>query len=113
MLRTALALLIASVLLGCSDPKRSDVFPATGVHGQEGNFEGFYKIPSGDASKKIRVGHWIFRYEDPTRKRAEGEYKNGKRDGDWTFWNESGSIDTEKSGIYEDGKKTADLPKKK
>jgi hypothetical protein len=35
------------------------------------------------------------------QKIEEGSYHNGKRDGEWTFWNEDGSIDPVRSGIYE------------
>jgi antitoxin component YwqK of YwqJK toxin-antitoxin module len=45
-------------------------------------------------------------------KESEGEYKNGKKEGLWTYWNEDGSIDHEKSGIYKAGKRIAPLPKK-
>jgi len=31
----------------------------------------------------------------------EGSYRDGKREGEWTFWNEDGSIDLVRSGIYE------------
>jgi antitoxin component YwqK of YwqJK toxin-antitoxin module len=30
----------------------------------------------------------------------EGSYLDGKRDGPWAFWNEDGSIDNERSGVY-------------
>jgi len=35
-------------------------------------------------------------------KLEEGRYHEGKRDGPWTFWNEDGSIDKERSGVYQD-----------
>jgi len=34
-------------------------------------------------------------------KLEEGSYRDGKREGEWTFWNEDGSIDLVRSGIYE------------
>ena len=56
--------------------------------------------------------HWIHWYENG-QKSEEGKWKDGKRIGSWSFWNEDGSIDNEKSGIYKAGKKVAPLPKKK
>lgn len=38
-----------------------------------------------------------------------GQYADGFRQGEWTFWNEDGSVDVERSGLYEQGKKIADL----
>ena len=35
------------------------------------------------------------------QKLEEGGYHDGKREGQWTFWNEDGSIDLVRSGIYE------------
>ena len=37
--------------------------------------------------------------------RAEGEDDADKNIGDWTFWNEDGSIDEESTGSYENGVK--------
>lgn len=55
---------------------------------------------------------WTFWYDDD-QKEWEGKYKNGKPEGRWTYWNESGVIYPVRSGIYKDGKKNAPLPKKK
>jgi hypothetical protein len=33
-------------------------------------------------------------------KLEEGSYKDGKREGPWSFWHEDGTPDTEKSGVY-------------
>ena len=46
------------------------------------------------------------------RKWRDGELRNGREEGRWTIWNEDGSIDTEKSGIYEAGERVAPLPNK-
>jgi hypothetical protein len=35
------------------------------------------------------------------RKLDEGSYRDGKREGQWTFWNADGTIDESRSGIYE------------
>ena len=58
------------------------------------------------------AGLWTY-WHNNGQKHSGGDYKNGDKRGRWTFWNQDGSINTEKSGIYEDGKKAADLPKKK
>ena len=44
------------------------------------------------------------------QKRTEGSFEDGQEEGLWTYWNEDGSIDTVKSGIYKDGEKVAPLP---
>ena len=41
------------------------------------------------------------------RKLEEGSYRDGKRDGKWTFWNDDGSIDTTQSGVYENDVKVS------
>jgi hypothetical protein len=35
------------------------------------------------------------------KKLEQGNYHNDKRDGPWSFWNEDGSIDTQRSGVYQ------------
>jgi hypothetical protein len=35
------------------------------------------------------------------QKLEEGSYRDGKREGMWTFWNEDGTIDGSKTGLYE------------
>ena len=49
---------------------------------------------------------------DNGQKLSEQEWKNGEWEGLGTRWDEDGSIDNEKSGIYKAGKKVAPLPKK-
>jgi predicted esterase len=51
-------------------------------------------------------------WHDNGQKGAEGEFKSGKEQGRWTYWNKDGSIDNEKSGIYKAGKKIEPAPKK-
>ena len=51
-------------------------------------------------------GAWVkegpaIRWTRDGRKLEEGSYRDGKREGQWTFWNEDGSIDESRSGIYE------------
>jgi antitoxin component YwqK of YwqJK toxin-antitoxin module len=42
-------------------------------------------------------------------KQAEGSYHEGYRDGAWSFWHEDGSLDSERTGRYEQGRKVAEL----
>jgi len=47
-------------------------------------------------------GNWTFWHENG-QKESEGNYINGKKNGNWTYWNEKGQIYREKN--YKDGKK--------
>jgi hypothetical protein len=49
----------------------------------------------------VKEGPYL-RQDRYTNKLEEGCYHEGKRRGQWTFWNEDGSMDLERSGIYED-----------
>ena len=40
-------------------------------------------------------------------KQAEGQYVDGKMDGEWTFWLADGSVDTARSGSYAAGGRVA------
>ncbi len=44
------------------------------------------------------------------RKLEQGNYHNDKRDGPWTFWNEDGSIDKDRSGVYHEDVKLVPSP---
>ena len=59
--------------------------------------------------KNIRTGEWTF-WDENGQKEFAGEYKNGWFEGRCTRWNKDGTIDTELSGIYEDGNKVAPFP---
>jgi antitoxin component YwqK of YwqJK toxin-antitoxin module len=52
-----------------------------------------------------RTGAWTF-WHGRDRKSAEGGYENGVKAGDWTYWDESGEIDKERTGAYQDGRLT-------
>jgi len=54
--------------------------------------------PNGAWVKEGRATRW----SRDGKKLEEGSYRNGKRDAEWTFWHEDGSIDLAQSGIYED-----------
>ena len=53
--------------------------------------------PNGSLVKEGPAVHWSREH----KKLEEGSYHDGKRDGEWTFWNEDGSIDPSRSGRYE------------
>jgi antitoxin component YwqK of YwqJK toxin-antitoxin module len=38
---------------------------------------------------------------------SEGEFKDKKRSGKWTYWNEDGTVDETQTGTYEADVKTA------
>ena len=56
---------------------------------------------------RIRGDEWAMdgffvQWNRSEQKIAQGTYRMGKRHGLWSFWNEDGSIDAKRSGIYED-----------
>lgn len=53
--------------------------------------------PNGSWVKEGRFTHWSWTGETL----AEGSYRDGKREGEWTFRNEDCSMDLTRSGIYE------------
>ena len=51
------------------------------------------------------------RFTKGGKKLEQGCYKDGKRDGKWTFWNEGGSVDAARTGVYDnDVKVPTDSP---
>jgi hypothetical protein len=48
--------------------------------------------------------HWTRDHE----KLEEGSYTDGKRTGTWTFWNDDGSVDHARSGVYANDVKVRD-----
>jgi hypothetical protein len=51
-------------------------------------------------------GAWVkegpaMRWSRDGKKLEQGSYRDGKREGEWTYWNKDGSIDPVRSGIYE------------
>ena len=73
------------------------------------------QVTTEDSSTNIRAewreiqradGTWIKDGPSVIRGRTgqeleEGSYREGERDGPWTFWNEDGSVDRDRSGNYE------------
>lgn len=52
-------------------------------------------LPSGPAEEFYADGSPAWR----------GGYKDGEREGPWTFWNRSGEVDGERTGTYRAGQK--------
>jgi hypothetical protein len=76
----------------------------------------YFPRPEGDPGSSVKEleyhevqrpnGAWAkeglaVRWTREGQKLEEGSYRDGKREGEWTFWNEDGSIDLVRSGIYE------------
>jgi antitoxin component YwqK of YwqJK toxin-antitoxin module len=40
----------------------------------------------------------------------QGEFREGLKCGEWRYFDESGALDTERSGLYENGERVAALP---
>lgn len=38
-------------------------------------------------------------------KEWDGQYRAGLREGEWLFWNEDGTLDSERSGLYHEGQR--------
>jgi RNA polymerase sigma-70 factor (ECF subfamily) len=55
----------------------------------------------------VRLGPFT-RWARDGKKLEEGDYEYGKRTGSWTFWNDDGSVDHVKSGVYENDVKVRD-----
>jgi hypothetical protein len=58
-----------------------------------------YTQATGSEGHFVKEGPWQMWSRSGT-KIEEGGYHENKRDGRWTFWNESGRIDTDRSGVY-------------
>ncbi|MDE0891180.1 MAG: hypothetical protein OSB14_03260 [Planctomycetota bacterium] len=70
--------------------------------------------PNGSAREQasftegVRDGICLRWHSDGTP-RAEGQYASGKKVGDWRFFDESGTIDPARSGVYESDHKISAL----
>ena len=56
----------------------------------------------------IREGVCVRWHSDGTP-RAEGQYSSGKKVGEWRFFDESGALDSTRSGVYESDHKISPL----
>ena len=62
--------------------------------------DGGGKKEEGNWKNGKRDGHWTYWYDNGQKKRA-GNLSDGKQDGTWTWWNENGNIT--KTETYKDG----------
>lgn len=63
----------------------------------------------GPAETRIREGRHKAWYLSG-QLQEEGRYAEDLRTGPWSFWGEDGTLDSERSGIYELGERTGPLP---
>jgi hypothetical protein len=59
------------------------------------------KESAGEFRDGHREGHWTFWHRDG-QKRAEGTFTHSRMTGHWDCWREDGSVDTALSGDYQD-----------
>jgi len=50
------------------------------------------------------------RWHDNGQAAARGTYRQGRREGEFRYWSYEGELDRERSGLYEDDVKVAELP---
>ena len=55
----------------------------------------------------LQEGLWVSYWENG-QLYSRGHYKNGRKYGQWVFYNDLGSPDKEESGIYVEGRKISD-----
>jgi hypothetical protein len=58
---------------------------------------------------EVRDGPWQ-RWYDNGRPAVYGHYREGERQGEFRYWDYGGEMDRERSGVYVDDVKVADLP---
>jgi len=59
-----------------------------------------YQVVRGESGELFKDGPFVA-WSREGEKVQEGSYRRGKREGQWTFWNDDRSIDHGRSGIYE------------
>jgi antitoxin component YwqK of YwqJK toxin-antitoxin module len=69
-----------------------------------GNGERKAEIPYRDGVPDGKAREW---YPDG-RPASEGTYEDGQRNGRWTFWREDGTVDPERSGLYQGGRRVGE-----
>jgi antitoxin component YwqK of YwqJK toxin-antitoxin module len=58
----------------------------------------------GHYTSGVGDGVWTL-YDESGYKQAQGPFEQGVASGYWTVWNADGSLNTERTGLYEDGRK--------
>ena len=70
--------------------------------------------PNGAERERVSFAQGVkegacFRWHSDGTPRAEGRYASGKKVGEWRFFDESGVLDTARSGVYESDHKISPL----
>ena len=55
----------------------------------------------------VRVGEWVHYFENG-QLYGKGSYKNGKKEGEWIDYRKDGTVNSERSGTFKNGKKVSD-----
>ncbi len=87
--------IVSSLLSGCGSVEETI---CKETEGQERN--GLVYLPN---QEEPFTGKNLCKYENGQNK-VEGNYKDGKLDGKWTFWYENGQKQSEVNYNYKDGK---------
>ncbi|MFT4514579.1 MAG: hypothetical protein ACI89X_004364 [Planctomycetota bacterium] len=69
------------------------------------------RLAIGENDMDKHVGPWQFWHRNGSV-RAKGTFTAGKLHGEWRIWRKDGKVDPGFTGVYEDGKRTGDLPQK-
>ena len=83
------------------------VFALRGASGQDALRVDYYANGQVQAECEVQDGvrdGLSRRYWPDGKPMAEGHYRSGSMHGSWTFWNQDGSEDLERTGEYVDGK---------
>ena len=92
---TLLLLCLIGLGLQAANDETSALLEARTSHGPNGSAREQTTFSEG-----LREGHCQRWHPDGTP-RAEGRYAAGKKVGEWRFFDESGAIDADRSGVYE------------
>jgi antitoxin component YwqK of YwqJK toxin-antitoxin module len=61
----------------------------------------------GSYKNGLREGEWTF-YHDNGQLYGKGSYKNGKKEGEWVDYRKDGTVNSERSGTFKNGKTASD-----
>jgi antitoxin component YwqK of YwqJK toxin-antitoxin module len=61
----------------------------------------------GSYKNGLRESEWTF-YHDNGQLYGKGSYKNGKKEGEWIDYRKDGTVNSERSGTFKNGKKVSD-----
>jgi hypothetical protein len=58
------------------------------------------RVPVQGTRVSLRGGTWTYWHEGSGRKKSEGRFQAGRREGPWFFWKNDGSVDEQRTGNY-------------